>query len=313
MLLEVKNLSITFQRFGKALSRKEIQPVSDISVRVRRGEVVALVGSSGSGKSLIAHTLLGLLPKNSHVSGECSFNGENVTYRELQRLRGKSIALVPQSVNYLNPLAKIRRQVYRSARLSGRCCCTAASSCDGAFERYRLEERVKGYFPFQISGGMARRVLTATATAGLAELIIADEPTTGLDRETARQSLAHLKELAGENKGILLITHDLDGAMAVADTITVVYHGKTMEIFPASMLHSGYDKLHPYTRALWSALPQNDFVPVTSGDEKRDNPTGKSGCAFASCCGISCESCHQSPCELVEKGPVMTRCIHAMR
>lgn len=232
-MLAISNLAISFQRYTKGLSRQTLSPVSDISLTVGAGEIVALIGASGAGKSLLAHALLGLLPKNAKMSGECRFKGELMTPTRIQELRGREISLIPQSISHLNPLTRVRKQVYRSARLSGRCKGTADQSCDQAFSRYHLADSIKSMFPFQVSGGMARRILTATATAGKADLIIADEPTTGLDPEVAAQSLNHLRELAAQDKGVLLITHDIESASQIADTIVVLYDGATVEITPA--------------------------------------------------------------------------------
>lgn len=314
MLLELNNLSISFQRFNGGWKRKTITPVSDITLSVRREEIVALVGASGAGKSLLAHALLGLLPQNATMEGRFSFKGNQLKPKDFQLLRGKEIALIPQSVNYLNPLKKIRKQVYRSARLSGRCCCTASSCCDDAFRRYKLEDEVKSYLPFQISGGMARRVLTATATVGLADLIIADEPTTGLDQVVTEQSLNHLQELARDGKGILFITHDLDSATKIADTIVVVYNGATMEMFPTRLLHSRPSQLHPYTRALWQALPQNGFIPLQERgiDAEANGSSSGSGCGFIAQCSQATEICSRTMCSLSRVNDRLTRCHNAL-
>lgn len=314
MLLEIANMSISFQRFHGGLTRKKLTPVSDIMLNVKRGEIVALVGASGAGKSLLSHALLGILPKNASMTGSFRFKGNPCSAKGFAKLRGKEIALIPQSVTFLNPLTKIKKQVYRSARLSGRCCCTANKCCDNTFARYRLPETVKSYLPFQISGGMARRVLTATATVSMADLIIADEPTTGLDQAVIDQSLNHLKELADEGKGILFITHDLESAMKIADTIVVVYNGKTVEVFPTAMLNSTPDILHPYTRALWNALPQNAFTPLPEEafcPSHQNNNERLSTCDFFEFCPQSSSLCKESPCHLFQKKTHLTRCLHA--
>lgn len=288
-MLQINNLAIAFERNSGPFSRSSFSAVSDISLSVQAGEVVALVGESGAGKSLLAHALLGLLPPNAKMSGQFIFKGQHISPSQIRELRGREIALIPQSVNHLNPLIRIRKQVYRSARLSGRCRGTAGISCDKAFARYRLADAVKSMFPFQISGGMARRVLTATATSGMADLIIADEPTTGLDPEVAAQSLNHLKELAANGKGIILITHDLEKGVRIADTVVVLYNGKTVEVTPADSLQKGGDGMHPYTRALWQALPQNGFISIPT--KTAINGSQPSGCVFAERCPQSGSDC----------------------
>jgi peptide/nickel transport system ATP-binding protein len=307
-MLSIHNLSISFQRYTRGFIRETLSPVSDVSLSVHAGEIVALIGASGAGKSLLAHALLGLLPKNARMSGNFRFKGEDISPARIRELRGREIALIPQSVNHLNPLTRVRKQVYRSARLSGRCHCTANENCDNAFSRYQLADTIKSMFPFQISGGMARRVLTATATAGKADLIIADEPTTGLDPEVTEQSLTHLQELAGHQKGVLLITHDLENAARIADTLVVLYDGRTVEITPTDALRTTTAPLHPYTRALWQALPQNGFIslpPAIEQDEPRP-----CGCAFACRCPEATPSCWDKMPSLKHIGAKMMRCTH---
>jgi peptide/nickel transport system ATP-binding protein len=307
-MLEINNLSISFARNSGPLRRHSLPAVSDISFSVKAGEIVTLVGESGAGKSLLAHALLGLLPSNARISGEFIFKGERISPARLKELRGREIALIPQSVDYLNPLVRIRKQVYRSARLSGRCRATANASCDKSFARYRLADPVKNMFPFQLSGGMARRVLTATATSGMADLIIADEPTTGLDPEVAGQSLEHLKELAAKGKGILLITHDLEKGCRVADTLVVLYNGETVEVTPAESLRQGDHIMLPYTRGLWQALPQNGFRSMPAAKQKNGNV--QTGCSFAERCPQSNDECRTNAPVLMRINTKLVRCPH---
>lgn len=345
-MLDVQNLSISFTRYLTGLKKQVLHPVRDLSLSVAGGEMLALAGSSGSGKSLLAHALLGLLPANATTGGRMLFRDEELTPKRIKALRGKRIALIPQSVAYLNPLAKVGNQVYRAARLSGQCCCTAGKSTDSAFARYRLSDEVKRYFPFQVSGGMARRVLTATGTAGEAELIIADEPTTGLDPETARESLTHLRALADSGKAVLLITHDLDAAVRVADRVAVIYAGHTVEIAPSGFFNGGDKLRHPYTRALWNALPQNGFTALRGSqpiegefdaamrtDESpedtlppngawergadpgngtsRDSGFTVPGCPFSPRCPNRGEACHCTPPPIVRFDDGLVRCNRA--
>lgn len=307
-MLEIHSLSIHFKRHSGLLTRKKILALNDISFSVQPGEIVALVGASGAGKSLLAHALLGILPSNAEVSGHFIFKGNELSHKQIKKLRGKEIALIPQSVSYLNPLTRVKKQVQRSARLSGKSHKDAQLSCSDTFSRYQLGEQVKEMFPFQVSGGMARRVLTATATCGMADLIIADEPTAGLDAKVANQSLNHLKELAEQGRGVIIITHDLESAVNIADTLVVLYHGTTLEITPTSSLHKE-EILHPYTRALWHALPQNGF----SCDDFSFHNTGHSngGCCFACQCHNSAETCHTQLPAMTALDHRFVRCNHA--
>lgn len=307
-MLSVKNLSIKFSRYGKWGQRKFLHPVRDLSLDINEGEIVAVVGSSGSGKSLLAHALLGLLPKNAHATGDIVFKDTPVTQRSASRLRGKQIALIPQSVGYLNPLSRVGSQVYRASRLSGQCSVTAAQNTNTAFDRYKLAPSVQSMFPFQVSGGMARRVLTATATAGNADLLIADELTTGLDAEVARQSLNHLRELADTGKGIMLITHDIEAAVNIADKVAVIYAGITVELAQAEDFSLPARLRHPYTQALWNSLPQQNFQYVAGNQPLEDNLV--EGCIYGCRCAGRTDECDRpQSLRIMDNGKV--RCCNA--
>lgn len=291
------------------MAKKTIRPVRDLSLTIPQGNIVAVVGSSGSGKSLLAHAILGLLPQNARTTGDILFRNHRLDRRQMRTLRGREIALIPQSVAYLNPLARVGKQVFRAARLSGKCCSASAQSTDNAFFRYKLRNAVKSFFPFQISGGMARRVLTATATAGDASLFIADEPTTGLDPLVAKKSLTHLRELADSGKSVMLITHDLAAAVDIADHIAVIYAGTTVEVAPASSFKDAGTPLHPYTQALWNALPQKTFSFLKGNQPKDDEAI--EGCIFHSRCPHGDEQCRTSPQPLRTVNANKVRCCRA--
>jgi peptide/nickel transport system ATP-binding protein len=308
-MLAIRNLSIAFSRYGSGLGRTTVRPVRDVSLDIAPGEIVAVVGSSGSGKSLVAHAILGLLPANAATKGEIRYRGSRINARDIKSLRGREIALIPQSVAYLNPLCRVGRQVYRAARLSGNGCTTAACNTDAAFTRYHLTDSVKSLFPFQVSGGMARRVLTATATAGDASLLIADEPTTGLDPTVARQSLGHLRELADAGKSVMLITHDMETALGIADRVAVIYGGTTVELAPAANFGDTPDLRHPYTRALWQALPRNGFRPLPGNQPLDDEAL--TGCIFHARCPERRDGCDTAGQPLRAVGQSLVRCNHA--
>lgn len=308
-MLSVKNLSIEFSRYDKKWRKKTVRPVRDLSLDIDAGEILAVVGSSGSGKSLLAHAVLGLLPNNATVRGEMYFKGSPLDHVRSRNLRGKDIALIPQSVAYLNPLSRVGRQVYRASRLSGQCCCTASQNTDTVFSRYRLHKTVKSLFPFQVSGGMARRVLTATATAGDAALLIADEPTTGLDPEVAKQSLHHLRELADTGKSVMFITHDIDAAVEISDRVAVVYAGTTVEIAPAKSFTATDGLMHPYSQALWDALPKNGFCFLDGNQPLNDEAFD--GCIFYERCPNRSTNCLAESPGLRQAGHNHVRCRHA--
>lgn len=243
-VLEVNHLSVSFEK-----NKKVTKVIHDLSLNIKKGELVAVVGASGSGKSILAHAILGILSNYAKVTGEIKLQGEVVDYNK--EVRGKRIALVPQSVSCLDPLMKVSKQVQGK---------NTKEKMNFLFEKYGLCERAKKLYPFQFSGGMARRALIATCEEHNPEVIIADEPTPGLDLELARKTLQYFKEMTKDGKAVLLITHDIDLALDVADKIAVFYDGTILEIADKEDFSRGEEFLkHAYTKQLFRALPQNDF------------------------------------------------------
>lgn len=251
-ILSVEHLSITFTRYGRGLSRVELRPIRDLSLTVEPGRVTAVAGESGSGKSLLAHAILGLLPQNARTGGTISYDGAPLTAERAQALRGREISLIPQGVTYLDPMMEVGPQVRR-----GRNDRSTRVRCRAALERYGLGPEVEELYPFELSGGMARRVLIACAVADRPRLIVADEPTPGLDAQAAARVLGHFRELAEEGAGVLFITHDLELACAAAHKVVVLREGRTVDEVPARCFRTGEGLTHPYSLALWRAMPKN--------------------------------------------------------
>jgi peptide/nickel transport system ATP-binding protein len=307
-MLDIHNLSIWFSSYTFGLKKKEACVVRGLDLSIRPGQVMAVIGQSGAGKSLLAHALLGILPRNARVEGSISFQGEPLTPERLKVLRGRRIALIPQSVTSLNPLLRVGVQVARAAQLSGINKMDVPDAVRNSFTRYLLQEEVMSWFPFQLSGGMARRVLTATATVGKADLILADEPTSGLDPDAIRETLGHLRELADTGKAVLLITHDIEAALQVADMVTVFCAGSTVEVARADDFKEPDKLRHPYTRALLAALPTNDFI---SAGLPPDRTFPADGCSFHHCCNNQNSDCCRSVPELKRADEGWVRCHHA--
>lgn len=312
-MLTVTDLSITFERYERGLARTALVPVRRLDLEVREGEIVAVIGASGSGKSLLAHAVLGILPENCRVEGEMLFLGEPLTPARQKALRGSRMVLVPQSVGYLNPLKSVGAQVRRAAILGGTAGSDASRVTDVAFARYGLAPKVQGYFPHQVSGGMARRVLTATATVGRAALIVADEPTTGLDSQASAQSLAFLRSLADAGSAVMVITHDLAAVMPVADRVAVFLSGTTVEDAPAACFNGSPQALrHPYSRDMWRALPENGFDPGPGLPAAANGEPGPAeSCPYARACPMADPECLASFPPRREFGRDFVRCRHA--
>ena len=258
-ILEVKNLNIGFNMYDKLLNQKLHQMVFDLNVTIKKGEILAIAGSSGSGKSLMAHAILGILPKNAVVSAEIKFKNEIVDENRLSQLRGKEITFVPQSIAYLDPLMTIEDQLMRKD--------INQQDFFKVMDILGFTKADLSKYPFQLSGGMARRVLIANTILSKADLIIADEPTPGLSLDLAIEVLNHFRNMANDGKGILLITHDIDLVCNVADKMAIFYGGHILETLNTKDFLKGEKYIrHPLTKAFWRALPQNDFEETDMED-----------------------------------------------
>ncbi|RHW32463.1 ABC transporter ATP-binding protein [Neobacillus notoginsengisoli] len=304
-ILDVENLSVSFKQYATGLKQVHHQVISNLSISLEAGEILAVVGASGSGKSLLAHAILGILPSNARTSGTIKYAGEILTSKRQKALRGKEIAIVPQSVNFLDPLMRVGKQVRTSVK-SG----DAAALQREVFGRFHLKKEVETMYPFQLSGGMARRVLLSTAMVSGAKVIIADEPTPGLDPVVIKEALNNIREFADNGCAVLFITHDIESALKIADKIAVFYAGTTVEIAPVENFKGQGEALrHPYTKALWRALPQNDFIPIPgSQPHPTELPTG---CLFAPRCPLATSECQEVLPDMRFLRNGMVRCIHA--
>ena len=303
-LLEIHDLSVAFRMYDGTLEQKDLQVISDLHLTVRPGEIVAVAGSSGSGKSLLASAILGILPGNATVKGHLHYKGRELTSQLQKELRGTEIALVPQSIAFLDPLMKVGKQV------DGHKKPYPTEKRNRLFRRFSLPEKTEKLYPFQLSGGMARRVLVSTALITDAQLIIADEPTPGMSLDQALEALQMFRELANEGKAVILITHDIDLAFEFADRVAVFYAGTTVETAPVADFQTGPDALrHPYSKALWRALPQNGFQPIDGFQPYAGNLP--EGCLFAPRCPHATEECRSRipPTREIRDGEV--RCFHA--
>ncbi|WP_410768817.1 ATP-binding cassette domain-containing protein [Fontibacillus sp. BL9] len=254
-LLQVENLSIRFSQYFKGTEKRIIQPISDLHVDIKEGEIVAVVGASGSGKSLLAHAVLGILPGNAVCSGKMVYQGEELTEKKKEMLRGREISFIPQSVNYLDPLMRVGKQVQIGLNRQ-----TAKQKQAKLFAQYDLKESDGRLYPFELSGGMLRRVMFATSVRDGVRLVIADEPTPGIHPQALSEILRQLKQFAEEGAGVMLITHDIMAALEIADRVAVIKDGRTVEISEVSAFEGKGERLkHEYTQRLWRALPQHDF------------------------------------------------------
>ena len=265
-------------------SRKTL--LEQIAFRIGHGESLALIGETGSGKTMTALSILGLLPENvTRSGGEILFDGVTQPEAErMRRLRGNQVVYIPQSgLESLNPAQTVRRQFCDQLRKlhipRNRWEDTARSRL--ALAGLEDPAEILQKYPFQLSGGMAQRVTIALAACASPSLVIADEPTNGLD-EAAKQAFLRLLQTVFPDAGRLIITHDI-GVAALCDRVLVLCGGRAMELGEASEVLNR--PRHPYTRALLCALVENGMAETPMLRE------GSSVCPFYRRCPSAAEKC----------------------
>lgn len=305
-ILSVKDLGISFSQYTKGLRRRELEVITNLDIDLYEGEILAVVGSSGSGKSLLAHAILGILPDNATTEGNIIYKGKTLTLKDKEKLRGREIVFIPQSVNFLDPLMKVSKQVKISIENKEE----ANKRQRDIFNKYGLDKKVDNFYPFELSGGMARKVLLSTALVSDCKVIIADEPTPGLDEKSLNEALKDFRNIADSGCAILMITHDIEAALKIADKIAVFYAGTTLEIANVNDFKGdGKNLRHPYSKALFNALPQNGFKPI-KGSQPMPNELPK-GCLFQDRCECISDKCRliRPNARMVRDG--MVRCLNA--
>jgi peptide/nickel transport system ATP-binding protein len=280
---------------------RRIAAVTDAHFEVAAGECLALVGESGCGKSVLASALLGLLPANAQTAGEARL-GEldllSADERTLAReVRGRLVGLIPQSpAAHLTPVRTIRSQLEETVRaLKGvRERAALRSASEAAAVRAAFPADHLDRHPHELSGGLAQRAATALALVGDAPLLLADEPTTGLDRDLVDRTVDELRRpVDAAGQALLMITHDLAAAERVADRVAVMYAGRIVELADATAFFGPAGPRHPYCRGLLQALPDRAFSPIPGMPPELGGLPD--GCAFAARCDRADEACAALP------------------
>lgn len=308
-LLAIHDLTLEYR------GRATVHAVTGADLEVQRGEVVAVIGETGSGKSSVVRTVLGLLPRNGHlVGGSASLHVDGRSYdllgltaRELRSIRGRLVGFVPQSTRAaLNPVIDIAAHFRSTYRAHGVPVGRGSDWRDRASVLlaelgFQEPARVLGSYPHQLSGGMAQRVALALATALDPALVVADEPTSGLDATVKVQVLREFARQARERgRGVLMVTHDIGAVASTCDRVVVMYGGTVVEAGEASAVLGS--PAHPYTRALLDSIPRRgqplrslpgNATPVLAPLER---------CAFAARCPVRDERCLERRPELRELG-----------
>lgn len=255
-MLRIEDLSVGFLCYEGLLRQREVRRLSGLTLDLQAGEILAVIGASGAGKSLLAHAILGLLPPNAVTGGKITFQGQSLENAVPEGLLGRKMALVPQQITHLDPLARVGSQLAWALRRT-----KGAASAEELLARYDLSPETPRLYPSQLSGGMARRVLLAIASAGAPDLLIADEPTAGLDPENRDRVLSGLRHHARCGGAVLLITHDLAAALPCCDRVALLCDGEMCGLEAAcDFTGTGAALRSPYARALWQALPENGFL-----------------------------------------------------
>ncbi|MDO5625129.1 MAG: ABC transporter ATP-binding protein [Pseudomonadota bacterium] len=297
LFVDVRDLRVTFTG-----GKKPVQAVGGVDLRVRRGEVVALIGESGSGKSVTLRSLLRLHPeKRTRIEGQMRVGGQDVLAlppKALADYRGKLASMIFQEpLLALDPVYTVGAQIAEAIRRHENVSAAAAHQrALQLFERVRIPspERRLAAYPHEMSGGMRQRAMIALALACRPQLLLADEPTTALDATVQIQILLLLRELQRElGLSVVFVTHDIGAAVEVADRIAVMYAGRIVEEGPVATLLRA--PRHPYTLALLQsraegALAKGARLQTIAGSPP-DLTALPTGCAFAERCTMAVDEC----------------------
>ena len=292
----VKNLSIGF----KSQKGKEISILRNVTTNIKKGETVGIVGESGSGKSTLALAMMGYVKHGLFtMSGECLFNSLNLldlSNNELEKIRGRKIAMIPQNAGQsLTPNLKIGYQIEEALKLH--------TNLNENERKNRISELLNNVrlpspdvmalrYPHELSGGQQQRVAVAMALAGNPELLLLDEPTTGLDVTTQAHVLELLKDIAKDTgTSMVYVSHDLGAIAQVCDRVIVMYAGEIVLEGPVRKILK--EPIHPYTNGLLKSIPKLSLEGLPEsmpGAQPQPGHIGE-GCSFYDRCNISDEKC----------------------
>ena len=308
VLLNIKNLKTSFR-----IKDDYYAAVDDVSLTVRKNEVLAIVGESGSGKSAFAFSIMGLHTR-ARIEGEIDYKGINLAQasaNQMKKLRGNEMGMIFQdALSALNPLMVVGAQIDEAILLHN------PKSSKSLRKKQVINllnqvgiprpEKTYDQYPHELSGGMRQRIVIAMAISNQPELLIADEPTTALDVTIQSQILDLIKELKETiHAGIILITHDLGVVAEMADRVAVMYAGQIVEIADVYTLME--NPRHPYTRSLLNSIPTlNDVkeeLHVIQGVVPSLQNLPRTGCRFATRIPWIEESAHETSPELHEISP----------
>ncbi len=291
-----------------------VKAVDTIDMRISEKETFGLIGETGCGKSVLGHSIMRLIQSGIVMKGKIIYKGKNlldISEAEMRNIRGEEIATILQNpTTSLNPVIKVGEQIAEAIRLHQRL--NRKDAKQKAIEmldavRIPSPSQRSDEYPHEFSGGMKQRVMIAMGLACDPALVIADEPTKGLDVTIKIQIVELMKEITA-HKAMLLITHDLGVAAEMCDRIALMYAGELVEY--ASAIEMFENPLHPYTRGFLDSLPGRGLVPIPGiSPSLIDYPNG---CRFHPRCRNVMEICRQKHPDMTEiKDGHFVRCFHA--
>ncbi|NPE30287.1 ABC transporter ATP-binding protein [Methanococcoides sp. SA1] len=292
-ILKVEGLNVDFSTM-----HGDVKAVNNVSFDVKKGESFGIIGESGSGKSVVGHAILRLLPDYANVNGSVFFDSKDIfslNNRDMRNIRGREIALIPQNPSSsLNPVLRNGIQVEEVFDVEGTSRKKGMEKAFGIMRSLSLNDPlgICERYPHQLSGGMKQRLLASIALSATPKLVIADEPTKGLDEKARDGSVELFRKMRDEvGCSMLIISHDLDFVSSVCDRAAVMYSGEIVEINKTENILEVPQ--HPYTHGLVNAHPRNGLVPLDGLSPSRlDLPNG---CFFGQRCKHHHENCGYHP------------------
>ncbi|MGB2842753.1 MAG: ABC transporter ATP-binding protein [Halobacteriota archaeon] len=296
-LLRIEDMGVYFNARGRIVKAND-----GVDLEIEENEILGLIGETGCGKSILGRAIMGLLSENVEIKGRIIYKGENLldfSEARMRQIRGKEIGMMLQNPSTsLNPVLTVGEQiaeVYRYHEDVGKE--EAKKKAADMLELVGMDPKRMDEYPHQFSGGMKQRVMIAIGLTLNPGILIADEPTTGLDSSMKKQILDLMSGLIkSRDVSMLLITHDLEVAKGVCNRIAVMYAGELLEIAPAEKLLS--EPRHPYTQDLLDSLPRMGLKPIPGESPSLSSPPA--GCRFHPRCRCRSDKCSEKHPDMIE-------------